>query len=109
MPKFVKFYDANRTKKIYPLIRFKPKETKITNSSADGTGASEVAIIDFINSNQETYTFTETYTQIPTIVISPVDDNVNVFMTSLTTTSVIINSSNNFTGKVHIHVYESDV
>jgi len=107
MPKFVKFYDANRTKKIYPLIRFKPKETNITNSSA--VGASEVAIIDFINSNQETYTFTETYTQIPAIVISPVDDNVNVFMTSLTTTSVIINSSNNFTGKVHIHVYESDV
>ena len=108
MPKFVKFYDANRTKKIYPLIRFKPKETTITNSRASGSGASEVAIINFVNSNQEVYNFVESYTQIPTIVISPVDENVNVFMTSLTTTSVIINSSNNFTGKVHIHVYESE-
>lgn len=109
MPKFIKFYDANRTKKIYPLIRFKPVETKITNSSAVGDGgAAEAAIIQFVDSNQETYNYTGTYTQIPIIVISPTDDNVNVFITSINTTSVTIESSSPFTGTVHLHLHESD-
>ncbi len=107
MPRFVKFYDANRTRKIYPLIRYKPVETKITNSSS-GTANAEVAIVEFIDSNQETYEFKESYTQIPVTVISPTEDNVNVFITQLTTDEVVINSSHNFTGTVHLHIYESD-
>ena len=107
MPKFIKFYDANRTKKIYPLIRFKPVETKITNSTATGEGASEAAIIEFVDSNQEVYTYTGSYTQIPTIVVSPTDENVNIFITSINTTSVTIESSAPFTGTVHLHLHEN--
>lgn len=106
MPKFVKYYDANRVRKTYPLIRLKPIETSITNSNAAGINA-EVTILAFANSFSETYTFIETYSSVPVIVATPEDENVNVFITSLTTTEVIIQSSSPFTGNVHLHIYEA--
>lgn len=107
MPKFVKYYDANRVRKTYPLIRLKPVETSITNSNASGINA-EVTILAFANSFSETYTFTETYSSVPVVVATPEDENVNVFITSLTTTSVTVQSSAPFTGNVHLHIYEDD-
>ena len=98
-------YDLNRYKKVYPLIRTKPVYDEL---NMIGQGASEVTILDFNNSHEETYTFTETYTQIPVIAATPADDNVNVFITSLTTTSVTIEASANFTGKVHVQVFTNE-
>lgn len=107
MPKFVKYYDANRVRKTYPLVRLKPKPTEITNINASGLNV-EVAVIDYVNSSSETYTFVETYTAIPVIAVTPESENVNLYITALTTTSVTIESSAPFNGKVHLHVYEDE-
>lgn len=107
MPQFVKYYDANRVRKTYPLIRLKPKPTEITNEKDSGIDA-EVAIINFNDSSSETYYFVENYTAIPVIALTVEDENVNIFITSLTTSSIDIQSSSAFTGKVHLQAYESD-
>lgn len=98
-------YDLNRYKKVYPLIRTRPVYDDLNML---GQGSSEVAVLDFVDSHEETYTFTETYTQIPVIAATAAEENVNVFITSLTNTTVTIESSSNFTGKVHIQVFVSE-
>jgi len=107
MPQFVKYYDANRVRKTYPLVRLKPRSTEITNENASGINA-EVAIIEFNNSSSEVYNFTESYTSIPVVALTVEDENVNVYITSLTTTSINIQSSSSFTGKVHLQAYENE-
>jgi len=97
--------DANRMRYTYPLIRKVPRYVEIV---ADGANTVEVETISFNNSESEVYTFVKTYTSIPVCVISPEDENVNVFITSLTTASIEISSSAPFTGKVHVHIYPSD-
>lgn len=97
--------DKNRYKKIYPLLRRRP----IYETISLGNGVDvEAATITFNNSSQETYTFTSSYVSLPVCTISPEDDNVNIFITSLTTLSVTISASEEFSGKVHIHVVSSD-
>tara|TARA_B100001989_G_scaffold224414_1_gene178874 strand:+ start:6919 stop:7239 length:321 start_codon:yes stop_codon:yes gene_type:complete len=103
-----KLYDANRLRKSYPLLRVKPVYKKFLELDAAGGDVNvEVAIVNFNNSFQETYTFVESYTEIPVIALTPEDDNVNIFITGLTTTAVIIESSNSFTGKVHVQVFDA--
>lgn len=105
-----KLYDANRLRKTYPLIRFKPvyKQYLTSQEIIDSSGINvEVNIINFNDSFQKIYEFEEQYSEIPVIALTPEDENVNVFITSLTTDSVTIESSNNFTGKVHIQVFDA--
>lgn len=106
-----KLYDANRLRKSYPLIRVKPvyKQYLTSQEVIDAGGINvEVDTIVFNNSYSETYEFRENYTSLPVIALTPEDENVNVFITSLTTDIVVVESSNAFTGKVHIQVYEGD-
>lgn len=99
--------DANRVRYTYPLLRRAPVYGKI---AAGGASTVEVATINFSNAETGTYTFKDSafYTSIPVCVISPEDENVNVFITSLTTVSVTVGSSAPFTGKVHVHIYPND-
>jgi len=104
-----KVYDANRLRKSYPLIRVKPvyKQYLTIEQAESALGVDvEVATINFSNSFQESYTFQKDYSEIPVIGLTVEDENVNIFITSLTTESLIIESSSEFTGKVHIQVYE---
>jgi hypothetical protein len=103
MPSSKKKLDANRVRYVYPLLRKEPRFGEI----GSGTNA-EVTIIDFNNQLSNSYTFVETYDQIPVCVISPEDENVNVYITSLTTTSVTVTGSATFTGKVHLHIYPQE-
>ena len=103
---FVKFYDGNRLRKTYPFTRLRPVKTEIT---AEGTSKVEVATINFSNTDSGFHDFTSTYTSIPVCVISPEDENVNVFITGLTLTRITVGSSNDFTGKVHVHIYPDNV
>jgi|TARA_Y100000310_G_C20579286_1_gene762141 hypothetical protein len=91
-------------RKTYPLIRRKPKFENFGDISNV-----EVSTVSFNNSNSETYTFTSTYTSLPICNITPELDNVNVFISSLSLTSVTIEASDNFTGNVHIHIYPEEV
>lgn len=105
-----KLFDANRLRKNYPLIRVKPiYKQLLSGEQIEGLGVRvEVAVVDFTAQSSKTYSFTETYTEIPVIALTPKDENVNVFITSLTTTEVVIESSSEFTGQVHVQVYEDD-
>ena len=105
--------DANRIRYTYPLLRRVPvygKIGSISGGSGGGTSNVEVAIIEFNDSETGTYTFKDStiYTSIPVCVISPEDENVNIFITSLTTAAISVGSSAPFTGKVHVHIYPND-
>lgn len=111
MARFIKLYDVNRAKKVYPLLRVKPNYVRDIDLNEGGGGSGidvEVAILPFNNSEEETYTFGEgfLYQSIPIVVATPSDDNVNIFISALTTESVTIQSSAPFTGTVHLHIYE---
>jgi len=94
-------YDLNRFKKVYPLIRTKPQILEF--AVVEGLDA-ETTILNYTNSHAQTYNFVKTYITIPTVSATPEDENVNVYITSLTTTSVTIESSAPFTGKVHLQI-----
>ena len=105
---FVKFYDGNRLIKTYPFTRLRPVQTNIAGEGGEGTSNVEVAIINFNNTDSGFHDFTSTYTSIPVCVISPIDENVNVFITGLTLNRITVGSSTDFTGKVHVHIYPDD-
>ena len=102
--------DSNRRRKIYPLLRVKPvyKGFFSAEEVENMTGIDvETAIIIFTNQHQKDYEFTKTYTEIPVIAVTPEDENVNIFVTSLNTSKMTIESSAPFTGKVHIQVFKA--
>ena len=101
-------YDLNRFKKVYPLLRVKPIYDEITMLTGDSGIDVELAILNYQNEFTKSYSFVKSYTSIPIIAATPEDENVNVFITSLTTTSVTIESSSEFTGKVHLQIYKDE-
>jgi hypothetical protein len=84
-----KKYDLNRMKKTYPLIRRKPVYAIIDDSQI------ETALIDISDGEPKTYTFQNEYLTIPVCIATPQDENVNVFITNITLTSVTLNISDN--------------
>jgi len=100
-----KLFDVNRLRKTYPLLRVKPIYNQIT--ALAGIQA-ETAILNYIDSFSETYTFTSSYQEIPIISATPEDENVNIFITTLGTSSVTIQSSAPFTGKVHLQIFRAE-
>ena len=103
----LKRYDLSRFKKVYPLLREKPNLRELSDEITSQIDV-EVEVLSFDNTNTGSYTFKKTYSSIPIVAATAENENVNVFITSLTTTSVIIESSAEFTGKVHIQVYKDD-
>tara|TARA_Y100000034_G_C6734745_1_gene325734 strand:+ start:331 stop:672 length:342 start_codon:yes stop_codon:yes gene_type:complete len=98
--------DKNRWRKVYPFLRRKP----VYAYCADKEVVMETGYIDYSNASSGTYSFTPgLFTGAPTITAISVDNlsnntaNVNVFVTAVSTTSVTIDSSALFTGRVHFH------
>ena len=100
--------DANRLRKVYRYIRKKPKFFYTCNDDFQLI----VGEVTFNNtSGPVTYTYPETYTylNIPIVTAISYDSennsqaDVNIFITSITTTAVQFESSAPFTGKVHFH------
>lgn len=105
-----KTYNINRLRKSYPLIRVKPvyKNFFSIEETTNMSGIDvETKILEFINEHQKDYSFTKTYTEIPVIALTPEDENVNIFVTSLDISKMTIESSAPFTGKVHIQVFKA--
>ena len=100
--------DKNRMKRIYPVVRRPERRVSITTNDF----AAETGEVTFTNSDSGTYTFQNTYTAAPNVVISPVDSesndgaNVGVHITSITTSAVGLQATANFTGKVSVQVLE---
>ena len=100
--------DINRFRKVYPYLRRRPVYSFVSDEEL----VVEVGKVSFSNSSSESYTFKETYASTPTITAIAVDSagngtaDVNVFITSLTTTSVTLESSNAFTGQIHFQIIQ---
>ena len=101
----IKKQDKNRFRKIYSFVRRKPSNEFISTDN----GIIESVEIDFSSSTSESYTFTETYSSNPTVVVgstSAVGSGINIFVSSLSTTSVTVDASSSFTGTVSLLVIQ---
>lgn len=99
--------DKQRFRKVYPFIRKKP----VLETTGD-TATIEVGAITFSNESSVTHAFTTTFSSAPIINVVSVDSesnntaNVNVFITSVSTTQVVVETSQTFTGTVHYHAIQ---
>lgn len=82
-----KKYDLNRMRKTYPLIRRRPVYAVLDDSNV------ETAIIDISDGLPKTYTFVNEFFSIPVCVATSEDENVNVYITSVSMTQVTIEIS----------------
>ena len=97
----IKKRDQNRFSKIYPYARFEKREVSEVSESF----RVETGIISFVEeSGPKSYSFLLSYTSVPSVSAISVETtdnaNVNIFVTSISTTSVSFESSAPFTGDV---------
>jgi hypothetical protein len=99
--------DLNRQRKIYPYIRRKPIYgflDKEENISTGGISAEiETAEINWSNSDSYTHTFTTSFSSIPRVVAIAKDDNINVYVESVSLTDVTIRASAPSSDSAYIH------
>lgn len=93
-----KVYDLNRMRKTYPLIRKKPRYATLE------TTQTESAIIDISDGLPKTYTFENSYDEVPVCIASSEQSNVNVFISSITLTHVVIEVSEDPPGVCLVHL-----
>lgn len=100
--------NLNRFQKVYPFIRF---EKRMIDTISDNIPILfETGIVSFNNASEGTYFFTESYSSVPPVVATAVDSlgneeaSVNVFVSSISTTSVTFGTSEAFSGQVHLQV-----
>lgn len=100
--------NLNRFKKVYPPVREESRDTLIAKNETK----LEIGAISFSSTAAGAYDFTESFNSAPNITIIGVDSesnsqaNVNVWVQSVTTTQLIVSSSNTFTGQIHFHAQE---
>lgn len=93
--------DLNRFIKIYPYSRLEKREVE----EASGDFKIETGLVDFTNEyGPKTYSFVESFISAPSIsaisVVTSDNSNVNIYVTLISTTAVIFESSAPFTGQV---------
>lgn len=102
--------DLNRFRKVYPYAQ----RRKVLRSISENSFTIEEGTIIFTDSSTGSYTFAETYSSAPNVVISVYDSagnslaGVGLNITSITTTSVSVTSTANFTGTVNVQVLQVD-
>lgn len=99
--------NQNQYRKIYPGIRKKPDMITVGGLGVD----IEIAILSFNGESSATYTFTNRYDTYPTVHATAgtgagLSGNVNLYVSSIDTTSVTISSSAPFKGTAHLVVVE---
>ena len=97
--------DDNRFRKVYPVSRRVPSETILIK---DLNLDLEAAAVTFDNSDMGSHTFVLTFALPPLVTLGvidagPDDMGAQVWITSVSTTSVNLEASVPFTGEVHIH------
>lgn len=99
--------DLHRFRKVYPQFR---KTPLLFEGGGTTTLDVEAHVVPFVASNQESISLSVTYTT-PVVVATAVDDNVNVWVSSIVNDgsgniTLTVNTSDVFTGSVHIHAVE---
>ena len=108
--------DANRSRKVYNYIRRKPVDQFVSDNGFTMLTGN----VDFVNTsgpitlNYSSIDEIVSFSNVPSITAISVDNinnnsaNVNIFITSVTTTTVIFESSAPFTGKVNFQIVSQD-
>ena len=108
--------DANRFRKVYNYIRRKPVDQFVSDTGFTIL----VGDVDFVSSSGPvTFTYTTAdpainFNNVPVVTALSVDNlsnnsaNVNIFITTVTTTQVTFESSAPFTGKVNFQIVSQD-
>jgi len=97
--------DNQRFKKTYSTFRRRPNEETIPV----GNFLLEVASLDLSGQTTITYNFETSFPSTPVVTATAVDSagnneaNVNVYIVSLSSTSVTFGLSKSFTGQIHLH------
>jgi hypothetical protein len=81
--------NLNRYTKVYPYVRAQPRNVFFADESFD----LENAILDFNGSDTVTYTFKNTYNTVPTVIVTALNNSFNVFVSSITTSQVVVGAS----------------
>tara|TARA_Y100000385_G_C13033654_1_gene611967 strand:- start:664 stop:987 length:324 start_codon:yes stop_codon:yes gene_type:complete len=95
--------DKNRFRKTYNFIRRKPQFEGVPDDVLIESGEVIVTAAD-----EATYTFTKVFSSAPFVTATAYDSNtndeanVNVYIKSVSTTSVKLGTSAAFTGKIHV-------
>jgi hypothetical protein len=92
--------DLNRYAKCYPFLRKEPKYSMQSSSPV----SLESSVLDFNGTDEASYSFINTYGSAPVVVATSMDDSVNVFIKSVTTTGVVVGASAANSGQVSIFV-----
>lgn len=104
--------DLNRQKKIYPYIRRKPVygrmdiNENVIGSGGVGGGISaeiETAELSWNGTDTITHNFNKTFTAVPKVVAISKSDNINVFVESVTLTSVTLKASAPSSESAYLH------
>ena len=82
--------DLNRLSKSYPFLRREPKIGYVSNNQI----VLESAVVDFNGGDEATYTFSSSYSEAPVVVATPLNESFNVFIKSISMSSVTIGASN---------------
>ena len=94
--------NANRFRKVYPGVRKTPVYGLARKI--------EAVVLELTNTNTATYVFKNGYANAPAVTACVLneagDANTNVVISSITSSSVTIETSVNITGKVHLQVVE---
>jgi len=81
--------DLNRYRKVSPGVRWPSRDVYVT----DEPFALESDTVSFNGASTVTYTFKNTYDTVPNVVVTAMSDSFNVFIESISRTSVVIRSS----------------
>ncbi|HCT54263.1 MAG TPA: hypothetical protein DF712_17585 [Balneola sp.] len=104
MPVVKKQYDLNRIRKSYTLLRTRKKVVSTGTIVEAGT-------LNWTNeSSEKTYTFTQSYSSAPNVVVTPssvTNGDVNLYITTISKDSVTIEPSGVWSGTAYIQVVAS--
>jgi len=98
--------NLNRFRKVYPYLRREPRYELVSTTEA----LIEVASVPFSQSSSEQYIFTEYFAGTPKVTATVVDSSgtetadTSVYISSLNTTSVTLQTTGLFSGTVHLHI-----
>jgi len=91
--------NRNRFQKMYPMVRRRPVNELVTDQET----IIEVATLTYDDESAKTYNFEQLFPAVPSITAMSKDVNVNVFITSISTTQVVVETSAPYQGSVHLH------
>jgi len=97
--------NMNRFRKVYPYLRREPRYELVSTTES----LIEISAVPFVNSDSAIYVYANHFPSAPVVTATAVDTNgnstadVNVYLSSVSATQVIVETSAKFTGTVHLH------